>query len=131
MLVILALTTMALGPLAMFNLYFMPYWINVIWLDIVTYLHHHGSEDPTEKVPWYRGQVRVKQLLLPALSPSDRPSGKWGRVWGVGDRWHVSLRSPVCWQAAQANIKLVTSSHHHVDGAPRAKSICYRGLRHE
>ena len=57
MLGILAVCTIALGPLAMFNLYFMPYWINVVWLDIVTYLHHHGPEDETEKVPWYRGEV--------------------------------------------------------------------------
>ena len=57
MLGILAVCTVALGPLAMFNLYFMPYWINVVWLDIVTYLHHHGPEDETEKVPWYRGEV--------------------------------------------------------------------------
>ena len=48
--------TIALGPLAMFNLYFMPYWINVIWLDLVTYLHHHGPETET-KIPWYRGEV--------------------------------------------------------------------------
>ena len=57
MLGILVVCTIALGPLAMFNLYFMPYWINVVWLDIVTYLHHHGPEDETEKVPWYRGEV--------------------------------------------------------------------------
>ena len=57
MLGLLAVGTLALGPLAMFNLYFMPYWINVVWLDIVTYLHHHGPEDPEEKVPWYRGEV--------------------------------------------------------------------------
>jgi hypothetical protein len=25
-----------------------------MWLDIVTYLHHHGSSNPTEKMPWYR-----------------------------------------------------------------------------
>ena len=57
MLGILAAATLALGPVAMFNLYFMPYWVGVVWLDIVTYLHHHGSEDPQEQIPWYRGQV--------------------------------------------------------------------------
>ena len=25
-----------------------------MWLDLVTYLHHHGHED---KLPWYRGKV--------------------------------------------------------------------------
>ena len=28
--------------------------IFVMWLDAVTYLHHHGHE---EKLPWYRGKV--------------------------------------------------------------------------
>ena len=27
-----------------------------MWLDFVTYLHHHGHED---KVPWYRGKVNI------------------------------------------------------------------------
>ncbi len=58
MLGILAACTYALGPVAMFNLYFVPYWVGVVWLDVVTYLHHHGSHDPTEKMPWYRGEVR-------------------------------------------------------------------------
>lgn len=64
MLAILAVSTVALGPLAMFNLYFMPYWINVVWLDIVTYLHHHGPEDADEKIPWYRGEVRAASTRL-------------------------------------------------------------------
>lgn len=27
----------------------------VAWLDLVTYLHHHGHD---EKLPWYRGKVK-------------------------------------------------------------------------
>jgi acyl-lipid omega-3 desaturase len=46
--------TWQLGALAMFKLYFVPYWVNVVWLDVVTYLHHHASSDPEEKMPWYR-----------------------------------------------------------------------------
>ncbi len=69
MLAILAACTVALGPLAMFNLYFMPYWINVVWLDIVTYLHHHGAQDPDEKIPWYRGEVRA------ACTPAHEQTG--------------------------------------------------------
>lgn len=60
MIAILAVATAKLGPLAMFNLYVMPYWINVIWLDIVTYLHHHGAQDADEQVPWYRGKVSCR-----------------------------------------------------------------------
>lgn len=33
--------------------------MNVVWLDVVTYLHHHGYN---EKVPWYRGEVFLKDL---------------------------------------------------------------------
>ena len=58
MVAVLVAATLLLGPVAMFNLYFMPYWVGVVWLDIVTYLHHHGSEDPAEQIPWYRGEVR-------------------------------------------------------------------------
>lgn len=59
---VLAGFTVALGPLAMFNLYFMPYWINVMWLDAVTYLHHHGPEDES-KIPWYRGEVMLQHIF--------------------------------------------------------------------
>jgi len=54
MLGVLALATAKLGAAAMFNLYFVPYWVFVMWLDTVTYLQHHGSSDPQEKLPWYR-----------------------------------------------------------------------------
>jgi hypothetical protein len=30
-----------------------------MWLDLVTYLHHHGYE---EKVPWYRGKVHIVHI---------------------------------------------------------------------
>ena len=63
MLGVLAVATLALGPLAVFNLYVMPYWLNVVWLDVVTYLHHHGPSDPAEKMPWYRGKVSSSQHL--------------------------------------------------------------------
>lgn len=39
---------------------------NVMWLDLVTYLHHHGHED---KLPWYRGKVKSKQNILADVVP--------------------------------------------------------------
>ncbi|XP_024399937.1 omega-3 fatty acid desaturase, chloroplastic [Physcomitrium patens] len=42
----------AVGPMWVLKLYVVPYWVNVVWLDAVTYLHHHGYD---KKVPWYRG----------------------------------------------------------------------------
>ena len=59
MLAVLATLTVNLGPLMMFNLYFVPYWVNVVWLDVVTYLHHHGSSDKEEKMPWYRCALEI------------------------------------------------------------------------
>lgn len=57
-----------------FNLYFVPYWANVVWLDIVTYLHHHGPSDPDEKIPWYRGEVRVAASYFPLAGQLKRRS---------------------------------------------------------
>lgn len=65
MLAVLAACTVALGPLAMFKLYFVPYWVGVVWLDVVTYLHHHGSSDPNEKMPWYRCDAPPHLLTCP------------------------------------------------------------------
>jgi len=73
MVAILAAATVALGPVAMFNLYFMPYWAGVIWLDVVTYLHHHGSEDPQEQIPWYRGEVCLSPMAHAQTGCSRRP----------------------------------------------------------
>lgn len=32
--------TVKFGLPFMLKMYFVPYWINVMWLDLVTYLHH-------------------------------------------------------------------------------------------
>ncbi len=47
---LLAAGVATLGPITMINLYFLPYWVFVAWLDVVTYLHHHGPSDPEEQV---------------------------------------------------------------------------------
>lgn len=58
MLGVIAACTFKLGLPAIINLYWIPYWLFVVWLDVVTYLHHHGSDNAAEKMPWYRGEVR-------------------------------------------------------------------------
>ena len=95
MLAVLAAATVALGPVAMFNLYVVPYWINVVWLDIVTYLHHHGPHDEQERMPWYRGEVRSFPWLPAVLLLCSRcaicphacapglPWALWPLVWGT------------------------------------------------
>ncbi|KAJ7535469.1 hypothetical protein O6H91_12G035300 [Diphasiastrum complanatum] len=75
MVALLAGLTVAAGPVWMFKLYFMPYWINVIWLDLVTYLHHHGYE---KKVPWYRG--KEWNYMRGGLSTIDRDYGLFNNI---------------------------------------------------
>ncbi|XP_074574848.1 omega-3 fatty acid desaturase, chloroplastic-like [Curcuma longa] len=70
MVVILAGLTFLMGPIQMLKLYAVPYWIFVMWLDLVTYLHHHGHE---EKLPWYRG--KEWSYLRGGLTTLDRDYG--------------------------------------------------------
>lgn len=70
MVALLVSCTAWLGPIAMLKLYVVPYWINVVWLDVVTYLHHHGYD---EKVPWYRGEEW--NYMRGGLSTIDRDYG--------------------------------------------------------
>ncbi|XP_017228806.1 omega-3 fatty acid desaturase, chloroplastic [Daucus carota subsp. sativus] len=58
------------GPIPMLKLYGVPYWIFVMWLDFVTYLHHHGHEG---KLPWYRGKEWT--YLRGGLTTLDRDYG--------------------------------------------------------
>ncbi|KAL9252034.1 Omega-3 fatty acid desaturase, chloroplastic-like protein [Drosera capensis] len=59
-----------MGPLQLLKLYGIPYVIFVMWLDLVTYLHHHGHED---KLPWYRG--KEWSYLRGGLTTLDRDYG--------------------------------------------------------
>ncbi|XP_027337864.1 omega-3 fatty acid desaturase, chloroplastic-like isoform X2 [Abrus precatorius] len=59
-----------MGPVQLLKLYGIPYAIFVMWLDLVTYLHHHGHED---KLPWYRGQEWT--YLRGGLTTIDRDYG--------------------------------------------------------
>ncbi|KAK6120255.1 hypothetical protein DH2020_045946 [Rehmannia glutinosa] len=59
-----------IGPFELIKLYGVPYWGFVMWLDLVTYLHHHGHED---KLPWYRG--KEWNYLRGGLTTLDRDYG--------------------------------------------------------
>ncbi|KAK7339894.1 hypothetical protein VNO77_20580 [Canavalia gladiata] len=59
-----------MGPIQLLKLYGVPYVIFVMWLDLVTYLHHHGHED---KLPWYRG--KEWSYLRGGLTTLDRDYG--------------------------------------------------------
>ncbi|KAJ6750328.1 hypothetical protein OIU85_000914 [Salix viminalis] len=59
-----------MGPIQLLKLYGIPYVGFVMWLDLVTYLHHHGHED---KLPWYRG--KEWSYLRGGLTTLDRDYG--------------------------------------------------------
>ena len=73
MLGVLGACAAALGPLAVFQLYFLPYVVGVAWLDMVTYLHHHGPDEQHADMPWYRGAEW--SYLRGGLTTLDRDFG--------------------------------------------------------
>ncbi|KAJ4979862.1 hypothetical protein NE237_010642 [Protea cynaroides] len=70
MLALLGGLCLVFGPVQIIKLYGVPYWIFVMWLDLVTYLHHHGHE---KKLPWYRG--KEWSYLRGGLTTIDRDYG--------------------------------------------------------
>jgi omega-3 fatty acid desaturase (delta-15 desaturase) len=64
----LAGLTVQFGWLFLVKYYLVPYLIFVIWLDLVTFLHHTDAE-----IPWYRGEDWY--FLKGALSTIDRDYG--------------------------------------------------------
>uniref|UniRef100_A0A453AJH4 Fatty acid desaturase domain-containing protein n=1 Tax=Aegilops tauschii subsp. strangulata TaxID=200361 RepID=A0A453AJH4_AEGTS len=72
---LLAGLTVVMGPLQILKLYAVPYWIFVMWLDFVTYLHHHGHND---KLPWYRG--KAWSYLRGGLTTLDRDYGWLNKI---------------------------------------------------
>lgn len=75
---VLAACTYALGPLAVFNLYVAPYIVYIMWLDSVTYLHHHGPDDNHAPMPWYRGAEW--SYLRGGLTTLDRDFGIFNKI---------------------------------------------------
>lgn len=57
-------------PIFLLKVYGVPYWIFVMWLDFVTYMHHHGYK---QKLPWYRG--KEWDYLRGGLTTVDRDYG--------------------------------------------------------
>ncbi|KAF9591360.1 hypothetical protein IFM89_003983 [Coptis chinensis] len=66
---LLVVASCVMGPIQILKLYSVPYWIFVMWLDLVTYLHHHGER----KMPWYRG--KEWSYLRGGLTTVDRDYG--------------------------------------------------------
>ncbi|KAK2640934.1 hypothetical protein Ddye_022697 [Dipteronia dyeriana] len=75
MAVFLVCLSFVFGPVQIFKLYGVPYLIFVMWLDFVTYLHHHGHE---KKLPWYRG--KEWSYLRGGLTTVDRDYGLFNNI---------------------------------------------------
>lgn len=84
-LLLLAGLTAVMGVGKMTLLYFIPYTFFVMWLDVVTYLHHHGH--PTESMPWYRGEEW--SYLRGGLTTIDRDFGIFNKI-------HHNIETHVC-----------------------------------
>lgn len=63
------------GPNMVFKLYGVPYLIFVMWLDTVTYLHHHGYD---KKLPWYRS--KEWSYLRGGLTTVDQDYGIFNKI---------------------------------------------------
>nr|QBQ82061.1 omega-3 fatty acid desaturase [Paeonia ludlowii] len=75
MVALLAYLNIVVGPVPMLKIYGVPYMIFVMWLDFVTYLHHHGYDS---KVPWYRGEEW--NYLRGGLTTIDRDYGLFNDI---------------------------------------------------
>lgn len=68
MISLLTYAGIAYGFLNLINLYIIPYFVFVVWLSLVTYLHHTDT-----KIPWYR--TANWNYVKGALSTVDRSYG--------------------------------------------------------
>ncbi|XP_058224462.1 omega-3 fatty acid desaturase, endoplasmic reticulum-like [Rhododendron vialii] len=75
MVAVLVCLSLVIGPAQMLVLYGLPYLVFVMWLDFVTYLHHHGHE---QKLPWYRG--KEWSFLRGGLTTVDRDYGMFNSI---------------------------------------------------
>ena len=86
----LAWVGVAFGPLFLVNYYVMPYIVFVVWLDLVTFLHHTEPD-----IPWYRNDSW--NFLRGAISTIDRDYGFINNIHhniGTHVAHHIFLSMP-------------------------------------
>ncbi|MEM9152106.1 MAG: DUF3474 domain-containing protein [Cyanobacteria bacterium P01_F01_bin.3] len=108
------------GFVSLLKFYLVPYIIFVIWLDLVTYLHH--TEDD---IPWYRGKDWY--FLKGALSTIDRDYGIFNGIHhniGTHVAHHIFLKIPhYHLKTATESIKPILGSHYRISKVPIWKSF--------
>lgn len=99
----------AFGWVALVNYYVMPYVVFVVWLDLVTFLHHTEPD-----IPWYRGDDWY--FLKGALSTIDRDYGFINAIHhdiGTHVAHHIFLNMPhYHLQAATNAIKPILGEYY-------------------
>lgn len=90
MVVLLGFLTYQWGWMWLLKYYAAPYIVFVVWLDLVTFLHHTDSD-----VPWYRGEDWT--FLKGAISSVDRSYGLFNHIHhdiGTHVAHHIFLNIP-------------------------------------
>jgi acyl-lipid omega-3 desaturase len=108
------------GFLFLLKFYLVPYVIFVMWLDLVTFLHHTESD-----IPWYRGDDWY--FLKGALSTIDRNYGFINPIHhniGTHVAHHIFLNMPhYHLKAATAAIKPILGGYYRESKVPIFKSF--------
>jgi acyl-lipid omega-3 desaturase len=116
----LAVLGFQFGFLFLLKFYLVPYLIFVIWLDLVTFLHH--TEDD---IPWYRGEDWY--FLKGALSTIDRDYGLFNPIHhdiGTHVAHHIFLNMPhYRLKAATEAIKPILGDYYRKSDEPIVKSF--------
>jgi len=109
-----------------FKFYFVPYLVFVMWLDVVTFLHHTDVD-----VPWYRGEDWY--FLKGAVSTVDRSYGFIDPIHhniGTHVAHHIFLSIPhYHLKEATTAIKPVLGEHYRESKEPVLKAL-WKGYRY-
>ncbi|MBD2440320.1 fatty acid desaturase [Nostoc sp. FACHB-110] len=117
---LLGFLTYQWGWMWLLKYYAAPYIVFVIWLDLVTFLHHTESD-----IPWYRGEDWT--FLKGAISSIDRNYGWFNHIHhdiGTHVAHHIFLNIPHynLLKATQA-IKPVMGEHYRQSEEPIWKAL--------
>jgi omega-3 fatty acid desaturase (delta-15 desaturase) len=108
------------GWLFLVQYYLVPYLVFVVWLDLVTFLHHTEQE-----IPWYRGKDWF--FLKGALSTIDRDYGFFNPIHhniGTHVAHHIFLSMPhYHLKAATTALKPVLGAYYRTSDEPIWKSF--------
>lgn len=114
--------TYQMGWVFLLKYYLAPYVVFVVWLDLVTYLHHTESD-----IPWYRGDDWF--FLKGALSTIDRDYGVVNSIHhniGTHVAHHIFLNMPhYHLKTATKAIKPILGDYYRYTNEPIWKSFIH------